>query len=67
MCGTALGGQQLLSSYCQSSPHAQQQRNCDSQTADINGASLLCRLDRIIVPVHEGLHWTAIMADLANK
>ncbi|WIA13881.1 hypothetical protein OEZ85_002453 [Tetradesmus obliquus] len=24
-------------------------------------------LDRIIVPVHEGVHWTAIMADLANK
>jgi hypothetical protein len=28
---------------------------------------LCCRLDRIIVPVHEGLHWTAIMADLVNK
>jgi hypothetical protein len=31
------------------------------------GSPLPCRLDRIIVPVHEGLHWTAIMADLANK
>jgi hypothetical protein len=29
--------------------------------------SASCSLDRIIVPVHEGLHWTAIMADLANK
>lgn len=26
-----------------------------------------CRLDRIIVPVHEGSHWTAAMVDLANK
>lgn len=27
----------------------------------------LCSVDRIIVPVHEGMHWTAAMVDLLNK